>query len=152
MLTHVTLRTSRFNLTEGKDYFVNPGCFGDDFVKWLIVEFAKCDLLSELDPEPCAEDWGWEVLLSYHGRAFFIGLNAYSEAGNDGWLLFVESRLPFYKRWLGVSDSEENRELCSLLDGILKSAPEIEDIRWYSKEDFMKGIEDRWQSSPNGDA
>ena len=38
MRTLVTFRSSAFNTTQPKDYFINPGCFGDDVAKWLMGE------------------------------------------------------------------------------------------------------------------
>jgi hypothetical protein len=33
--TAVTLKSSTFNMSEPREYFINPGCFGDDLAKWL---------------------------------------------------------------------------------------------------------------------
>ena len=34
--TVVTFRSSAFNTTESKDYFINECCFGDDAARWII--------------------------------------------------------------------------------------------------------------------
>src|SRR5208283_4797714 len=52
-----TFKSDLFNLTESKDYFVNPGCFGDDLARWLIERLRGKGV--EVDPEPDQEDFGW---------------------------------------------------------------------------------------------
>ena len=36
MRKEATFRTSAFNTSEARDYFINDGCFGDDLAKWMI--------------------------------------------------------------------------------------------------------------------
>src|SRR5437764_5341273 len=38
MNTEVRFRSTAFNCTEPRDYFINPCCFGDDVCRWLIRE------------------------------------------------------------------------------------------------------------------
>jgi len=36
----VVFKTSSFNTTVQKRYFINPSCFGDDAARWIIVELG----------------------------------------------------------------------------------------------------------------
>jgi hypothetical protein len=38
MRSHVTFKTPRFNQTEVQPHFINPCCFGEDCIFWLIAE------------------------------------------------------------------------------------------------------------------
>ena len=146
MQTHVTFLSDAFNRTEEKKNFINPCCFGEDLADWLIQRFAGTDLV--VVTEPCQEDWGWEVFVTYGGKRFFIGIGQYELGGELGWVCFVESRLPFYKRWLGVADAVEQQRVCAAFHSVLASASEIRDIHWHTKENFTKGNEADWKTQP----
>lgn len=148
MRTHVTFLSDEFNLTEEKPNFINPGCFGEDLAESLISLLSTNSDL-KVDPAPGSEDWGWEILLCYKGRHFFIGLGPYDIKGYEGWLCFVESRLPFFKRWFGVCDESEHQHVCLALDCVLRSDLLVDDIRWHHKDDFVNGNEDRWSNTPD---
>ena len=57
MRTVVTFRSSAFNTSEHKPYFINPGCFGDDLAQWLMGEMRRRRV--ETDDKPGQEDFGW---------------------------------------------------------------------------------------------
>ena len=146
MRTHVTFLSDAFNKTEVKKNFINECCFGEDLARWMIPRFSDVDL--NVDPEPCQEDWGWEVFVTCGDKRFFIGIGQYQLDHELGWLCFVESRLPFYKKWLGATDASEQQRVCTAFHSILASAPEIHDIRWHTKENFTKGNESDWKAQP----
>lgn len=146
MRTHVTFRSGAFNRTEVKENFINECCFGEDLARWLIPRFTDARLTVE--SEPCQEDWGWEVFVTCNGKKFFIGIGQYELDGEMGWLCFVESRLPFFKKWVGATDASEQQQVCAAFHAILASAPEIRDIRWHTKENFNAGNEAEWKAEP----
>ena len=147
MRTHVTFLSDAFNRTEEKENFINPCCFGEDLARWVIPRFTDTRL--KIDPEPCQEDWGWEVFVTCDGKGFFIGIGQYElDGGELGWLCFVESRLPFYKKWVGATDDSERQRVCAAFHSVLASAPKIRDIRWHTKENFTKGNEADWKAEP----
>jgi hypothetical protein len=146
MRTHVTFFSEAFNRTEEKENFINPCCFGEDLALWIIQRFNHPSL--KVAPDPCQEDWGWEVFVDCEGKGFFIGIGQY-EMGNElGWLCFVESALPGYKRWFGATDAPQHERVCTAFHSVLASAPEIRDVRWHTKEDFTKGNESQWKPEP----
>lgn len=129
MRDHVTFLSDAFNLTEVRENFINPCCFGEDVAVWMIERLrAHPDL--EVTPEPCQEDWGWEVFLSCRGRRFFIGIGQYEMDDGLGWLCFVESRLPFYMRWFGLMDDAEKQVVCDALGVALEGHGGITAIHW----------------------
>jgi hypothetical protein len=66
-----------------------------------------------------------------------------------GWLCFVVSRLPFYRKWFGATDTSEHQRVCVAFNSVLASAPEIRDIRWHTTQNFLKGNEADWKSQPD---
>ena len=146
MRTHVTFLSDAFNRIEQRENFINPCCFGEDLARWVIPRFTDAHL--KVDPEPCQEDWGWEVFVTCDGKEFFIGIGQYELDSELGWLCFVESRLPFYKKWVGATDTAEQQRVCNSFHSVLVSAPEIRDIRWHTKENFAKGNEADWKAEP----
>jgi len=147
MLKYVTFLSDAFNQTEIKKNFINPCCFGEDLADWLVRRLGDTDLTAA--PKPCQEDWGWEVFVTCGNKRFFIGTGQYKLGNQFGWLCFVESCLPFYKRWLGVKDAAEQQRVCAVFHSVLASASEIRDIRWHTKENFVKGNEADWKSQPD---
>jgi hypothetical protein len=146
MRTHVTFLSDAFNQTEVKENFINECCFGEDLARWIIPRFSDVQL--KVDPEPCQEDWGWEVFVTCGGRRFYIGIGQYKSDHELGWLCFVESRLAFYKKWFGVTDAPEQQRVCTAFHSVLASAPGIREIRWHTKANFMKGNESEWTAQP----
>ena len=144
MRDHVTFLSDAFNMTEVKDNFINPCCFGEDLALWLASHLVPEESL-ETDPEPCQEDWGWEILLSCMGKRFLIGIGQYEA----GWLCFIQSELPFYRKWFGVRDDAERQLICESVHRVLQSGAEITQIRWHRRQDFMRGNEDDWAEAPN---
>lgn len=55
--TVVTFESTAFNMTEPRNYFINPCCFGDDVAEWLIRELSKQGMGT--DEKPGQEDFGW---------------------------------------------------------------------------------------------
>jgi hypothetical protein len=53
--TLATFESSAFNTSEPREYFVNPGSYGDDLAKWLIAALRKAGLPT--DEEPSQEDF-----------------------------------------------------------------------------------------------
>ena len=146
MRTHVTFRSDVFNRTDVRPNFINPCCFGEDLADWLIKRLTNPQLT--VATEPCQEDWGWEMFVTCNNRRFFIGIGQYGIEGELGWLCFVQSRLPFFKKWFGTTDVQEQQQVCAAFHSVLASAPEIRDIRWHKEENLQKGNETDWKPEP----
>ena len=147
--THVTFVTRLFNTEEVKDYFINPCCFGDDCAQWLIDRLLsqRCENVNE---RPTQEDWGWCFSILAGQRDFMIGVGLYEDEDSPNtWLVLIESQLGWLSRELfGQSDDAELFAVCEAVDRALKSASEISDVRWHTKEDWMRGEDRNWRSAP----
>ena len=88
--TLVTFRSSNFNTTESKSYYINPHTFGDDVAEWVVQRLKESGIA--VDEKIGQEDFGWYLgfrygLYKYH---FVLGYNA------DGyWLGWLERQRGF---------------------------------------------------------
>jgi hypothetical protein len=148
--THVTFVTKLFNTEDVKDYFINPCCFGDDCAQWLIDRLVSQGS-EKVDERPTQEDWGWFFPVTLGQRDFMICIGLYEDKDSPNtWLVFIESQLGWSSRKLfGWSDEAELLAVCEAVERALKSSSEIYDVRWHTKEDWMKGENGNWRSAPN---
>lgn len=148
MRTHVTFHSDLFETDWESVEPENPCCLGEDLVDWIAEQLAKQN--ENISREfSCQEDWGWALIVCCDRRSFMFGVGGYEIEENAGWLCFVKSRLPFFKRWFGVDDTREQRMVCRALHQALESEPQISDIRWHDEADFSKGNEDTWTPRPD---
>lgn len=68
--TVVTFQSVAFNTSEHRDYFTNPGCFGDDVAIWLIEELRKRKF--ETAAKPGQEDFGWYFTFHVSGIEYCL--------------------------------------------------------------------------------
>jgi hypothetical protein len=132
--THVTFRTSRFNQTEVRPYFINPNCFGDDRAAWLVSglhERGWTDL-----SEPWQEDWGWQTSTARGGRKYLISVGS-TEEDAPGWLVHVQEHTGLLARLRGKAGPGALRELLDAIHQVLMTGPEVEHIRWHFEDVFM---------------
>ena len=146
MRTIVTFHSRAFNNQEPKPYFINACCFGDDVARWLIAKLR--DRVVEVDEEPGQEDFGWYVRFRAAGARYFliVGFRPDDESQGRTWIVWIERNrgllgLPFSGR--GIDPA-----LPEMLDGILTGAAEIEDVRWYSREEFESENDELYSSKP----
>jgi hypothetical protein len=81
----VTFKSSAFNSSEPKEYFINPSCFGDDVAKWLAAELRSKG--HEAEEGPGQEDFGWYFRFTVSGieHCFVIGYRPDDDSG-DGFV------------------------------------------------------------------
>jgi hypothetical protein len=114
--THVTFRTSRFNQTEVRPYFINPNCFGDDCAAWLVGGLHERGWTDV--SEPWQEDWGWQTSTAHEGRKYLISIGSTEEDKAGPGAL---------------------RELLIAIHQVLVAGPDVEHIRWHFEALFMGG-------------
>jgi hypothetical protein len=131
----VTFESTAFNMTEPKDYFINPCCFGDDVAAWLIRELRKQGMWT--DEKPGQEDFGWYLNFEVAGvgYTFVIGHRPNGETEAGTWIGWLER-----KRGIQASAAQAIHQ-------ILTGSPVIREVRWHFQRDFDGGVE-RGTSSP----
>lgn len=99
--TEVHFRSSAFNTSEPKDYFINECCYGDDLCKWLMQEL--CSRGFRTDSEPGQEDFGWYFCF-YVGdvkHCFVVGFQPADTDAERLWIGWLEHQAGFLGSLLG---------------------------------------------------
>jgi hypothetical protein len=123
--------TSRFNLSEVKEHFINPCCFGEDLAAWLRDELLEKGL--EVTA-PAQEDWGWYIEANDKGSWYFIGVGGNAdEAGQDRnhgeWRIMVERRRSAWKRLTGGGEVPKADAMVEAIWGILVKESDFKNPR-----------------------
>ncbi len=146
--TVVTFRSSAFNTTEEKDYFINPGCFGDDVGKWVIQELRTRGL--HTDEEPGAEDFGWYITFQV-GDLEYCFVISYRPANGEpegDWIGWLERSKGLFASMLGLRKKGIQPEAAQAIHAVLSSSPQIREMRWHFQKDFHAGREELASERP----
>lgn len=73
MIVDVTCRTDRFNLTVVGPDFINDGCYGEDFSRWLVSALSEAGVPADVI---CMEDFGWANQAGVSVRSRSSGVQA----------------------------------------------------------------------------
>lgn len=128
--TYVTFKSSAFNTTEPREYFINPICFGDDLAKWLIQEMQRQGIA--VDNDPGQEDFGWYISFQCNGERynFIIG---YAEE-DDEWTGWIERDIGLLPSLFGGRSKGVKPCAVEALNKILDSSPLIWNLQFGRNE------------------
>ncbi len=146
--TLVTFRSSAFNTTEEHADFINPGTYGDDLARWLIVQLAERGFAA--DPDPGQEDFGWYIKTRIDNQryCFVVGYRPGDQGEQGDWIVWIERDPGFLGSVLGGRSRGVRPAAMRALHTILSAAPEIGDIRWHERADFDAGKEELGAAQP----
>lgn len=133
--TVVTFRSSAFNISEPRDYFINPGCFGDDVARWLMEELRSKG--HEATSDAKQEDFGWYFTFLASGveHCFVIGHRP-GGANQEGlWIGWLERSRGFLPSLVGARKTGILPVSIELIEGILSGSSQIKDMRWHFARD-----------------
>ena len=134
--------TNRFNLSEVKEHFINPCCFGEDLAHWLRDKLKERGL--EVD-EPGQEDWGWYVRVNHRECWYFIGIGGNADESsrekNQGeWRIMVEEgkwqfpRVPLVGAvWAKITRKKTASDAAlmkSIIRGLLEAETDFQNVRY----------------------
>jgi hypothetical protein len=139
--TVVTFESTAFNMTEPKNYFINPCCFGDDVAEWLIRELRKQGM--ETDEKPGQEDFGWYLNFEVVGigHTFVIGHRPNGETEAGIWIGWLERKRGLIGSVLGGRRRGIQASAAQAIHQILNTCSEVRDVRWHFQRDFDSGVE-----------
>ncbi len=80
-------------------------------------------------------------------RDFYL-LVGYVGDGIREWLVSITSDLGWLRRIFGDSDEHELRQISAVLHNILSSSDELEDVRWYTLEEWNDDPDRSWSPAP----
>ena len=146
--TVVTFESSSFNMSDPKDYFINPCCFGDDVGRWLIGELRRNGV--EADEEPGQEDFGWYVNFRSGAltHTFLIGHRPAGESEKGTWIAWLERSRGLIGSLAGRRKHGIDATAAEAIHRALSGSTLVQDIRWHFRDDFDTGHEERAASSP----
>jgi len=78
------------------------------------------------------EAYGWAFDVHYDGARIWCMLQR-----SDAWLLITVIRPSMVDRLRGLDFTGQHREVGGLLDAALRSTGIVEDLRWYSRPEFL---------------
>ena len=136
MRTVAIFNSNKFNLSESRNYLINPYCYGDDLGKWLIRKLREIGI--ETDKEPAQEDFGWYFDYTVDGIKFcaVIG-NIYAEK----WFMVVERSTGIIGTIIGGRNRSVGDSGVRVIHKILSTSEEINNLMWHRWKDFRnKGI------------
>jgi hypothetical protein len=133
--TVVTFKSTAFNITERKPYFINDCCYGDDLARWMTAELAKQGVVTF--GEPGQEDFGWYLAFEIATRRFTFCASFRPDDVNAGatWIGFIERNcspleMLFRMHKRGVTVAAQ-----LLIHQVLSGSSQIHEIRWYDEGD-----------------
>jgi hypothetical protein len=147
--TVVTFKSSAFNVSEPREYFINPGCFGDDLAKWLAEQLrSKGHQASEA---PGQEDFGWYFTFMESGveYCFVVGHRPGDDESEDVWIGWLERSRGFVASVLGGRERDIQPGAAWAIHEILSSSPRIQNVRWHLRRDFDGGREEIGTPTPS---
>jgi len=128
MLTEATFRSSAFNTSEVKPYFINPCCFGDDLAKWMIARLREIGI--QTDGEPGQEDFGWYFEFEVPAGKHCCVLGYQDDDPEGRWCLWLERSRGFLGSIFGKRRAGIDSAAVQALQTILGNAPEIHELEW----------------------
>jgi len=139
--TVVTFESTVFNMTNPRDYFINPSCFGDDVAEWIIRELRKQGIRT--DEKPGQEDFGWYLNFDAAGigHTFVIGHRPKGEMEEGTWIGWLERKRGLMASILGGRRRGIQASAAQAIHQILTGSPVVRDVRWHFQRDFDSAIE-----------
>ena len=122
-------RTTLFDNKESKPHFINPCCFGEDLVAWLLSRLEGSPFTLSA---PIQEDYGWGFWVD---GEFWVSAGLMDDAigiDNPEWVISVnyDPGFSLKKRLFGKGDGARQREICDAIDRVLKCEEGITELRW----------------------
>jgi hypothetical protein len=123
--------TNRFHLSQVKDNFIHPCCFGKDLAEWLRDRLVESRLSAS---PPGQEDWGWYVRIRQDSQRYLLGVagnrKPAAASANDGeWRIMMEKRRSLWEKALGKNMLTDADSILSTIANILREQSDFRDVR-----------------------
>lgn len=119
-------------------YFINPGCYGDDVARWLILQLEGMTVDRDLEPEQ--EDFGWFFEYRLAGRSYCFVVTYRPDSAESGtWIGGVEAGGGI---WCRIRDRNRiDLSASRVIHEALSASTDITSVRWHLKREFDRGSE-----------
>jgi len=133
---HVVFKTGRFNLSQVKNHFINPCCFGEDLAAWLRSKLVEKDVETR---DSYQEDWGWELPVKQGHDSYYLCVSGNSDEAPQNldygqWRIIVEKRRTLRQRLCRKGKITADDSMLALLQGILSTESTIQEVRLLDDE------------------
>jgi hypothetical protein len=121
--------TARFNLSEVKEHFINPCCFGEDLAAWLRDRLTGQGIDASA---PGQEDWGWYLGARCGRQSYFLGMNGNpkAEGSDEGeWRIIIEKTRSLWDIVTGRGKILEDDQMVRIVREILHEEPAFQNVR-----------------------
>lgn len=147
----VTFKSSVFNVSEARAYFINPSVFGDDVARWLAENLRSNGY--QAAEAPGQEDFGWYFCFSVAGieHCFVVGFRPGDNSNEGLWIGWLERSRSLVASLLGARKRGVQPAAVRAIHEILTRSPEIRDVRWHLQRDFDSGHEEMGTAEPFSD-
>jgi hypothetical protein len=127
----VMFTTSRFNLSDVKEHFINPCCFGEDVAAWIRQPLETKGWTLD---EPGQEDWGWYAEAKSGDQSYVLNIGGNSSEDSSQpnigeWRIAVEKKQSFKEKLTGKGKMEKDDPLLTAVLDICRSQPDFSDVR-----------------------
>jgi hypothetical protein len=124
--------TERFTLSETKEHFINPCCFGEDLAAWLRSKLVEKSIPTL---EPGQEDWGWYIESRLGDASSFIGVGGVANESaanpNEGeWRIMVEKHRSIWDKLTGKHKTSRSDPIFAIIREILERESAFKNVRY----------------------
>jgi hypothetical protein len=130
MNTRVEFLSNKFPACEGEEELVNPGIWGKLLAEYLAENLERMGFEPQ---EPITEDWGYYIGLE--NPEFALGVGCSHQSGpDDSFVCILTPDKPVIRKlFKKIDTTEQVGRVASALDKLLRSDPDIRDVRWESE-------------------
>jgi hypothetical protein len=125
-----SFRSSVFNTSEVRDYFINDCCFGDDLAKWMMERLRHAGF--ETAEGPRQEDFGWYFKFKVPAGTHCCILSYQPDEPEGTWHLWLERSRGLVGSLLGRRNRGIDGTATRVINDVLASAHQIRDLQWES--------------------
>jgi len=126
----ILFETDRFNVSEVKEHFINPCCFGEDLAAWLRQALTEKEITT---CAPGQEDWGWYLFAQRGSERYFLGVGGFRKESalnenDDQWRIMVQRRRTIWDRLRGRKQMSDTDPIHSIIEGLLREQRDVPNI------------------------
>jgi hypothetical protein len=102
---------------------------------WFVTLLHRVPGL-EIDENLCQEDWGTVIFAKRNGKAFWLGLSAWTDEGF--WLAHIHHGSFAWLQAISPTGKKEMNRLVTDIYAVLTSEAAVSDIAWYEEKEMRK--------------
>jgi hypothetical protein len=127
----ILFETDSFNVSQVKEHFINPCCFGEDLAQWLGDRLTEKGVITA---PPGQEDWGWYLFGQRGPERYFLGVCGYrcedAVGKNEGeWRIMVERRRSLWDKIRVRNKITDTDPILSIIEDILREQKDVRNMR-----------------------